>query len=771
MSQAEVDLRARTDMTRNQWSNVPGPDVGQNTAVSVSQASHVQAQHQNEMSASATPSVQGLEQVALTSPTGNPGTSTSSDEAPPQAQSVIYQCQHCSLMFVTEAEIRVHLQSHLAPKTLKETDQRQLTKHPHVKKNKQIDKEKQAHVFLTMNPLKKFECRYCLESFQDLEDLESHKLIHMTDEFECLTCGKFFSAKTALTLHERVHTGERPFACKKCGKAFAQHQHLVYHEMSHTGEKPHSCLVCDKRFVHQAALNMHMRTHTGEKPYACDLCGKRFKQRQHLLYHGQTHMTTKNFHCDECGKDFSHASSLKTHQKIHAGVRPFECSICNKKFIQKQHMLYHMGIHTGEKQFKCNLCEKSFVHNAALKAHMRNNHSDSFTDFTCDICQRECANLSSLQSHFRLHSGERPFSCSLCEKSFTQKQHLEYHMVTHTGLKKIQCRLCQKRFIHKSAFKTHNNNKHDGEGTFSVDCLKCGLAFDDEIMLKTHPCRKFDEEEHNASETVISNLASSGPEDSEPASSLSLNTSSQSGESHSEGAPQPCGIMETDASLCSECGKFEKDHVGSHVCVNFCKIKEITKCKNPEPTESEATSNKTEQTPVKSVRIQEPENLDRKSGKSVKKLGKSSTKAIKSPCESASTKRSLGKSGEVPPPKVKKSRKSSKPKQVVPTCTTSANVCAADSAMSYKCLDCGSTFVDVSDLITHVHSHAKKPQEPAPPKKSAVDSEIDDKSSDSNSMDRTGEFECPECEEKFSRMSVLHAHLRKHSVEQPLLAS
>ncbi|KAM9364776.1 uncharacterized protein KZ484_010950 [Pholidichthys leucotaenia] len=329
---------------------------------------------------------------------------------------------------------------------------------------------------------KPFSCETCGQSFNERGTLKSHMRIHTGEKpFSCETCGQSFNRRDTLKTHMTIHTGEKPFSCQTCGQSFNRRSHLKTHMRIHTGEKPFSCETCGQSFTGCGDLNAHTRIHTGEKPFSCETCGQSFNRSSDLKTHMRIHTGEKPFSCETCGQSFNRRSSLKTHVRIHTGEKPFSCETCGQRFNERGALKRHMRIHTGEKPFSCETCGQRFTRCGDLKIHTRIHTGEK--PFSCETCGQSFNRRSDLKTHTRIHTGEKPFSCETCGQRFNERGTLKCHMRIHTGEKPFSCETCGQRFSCRSSLKIHVRI-HTGEKPFF--CESCGQNFTQYGSLISH---------------------------------------------------------------------------------------------------------------------------------------------------------------------------------------------------------------------------------------------------------------------------------------------
>lgn len=311
-----------------------------------------------------------------------------------------------------------------------------------------------------------------------------------TLKHRCRYCGKIFGSDSALQIHLRSHTGERPFKCNMCPSSFTTKGNLKVHYQRHTQQESQF----DMMMMHANRSTQFPFLTKSESPYNV----QSHDGQLHSLDNAKTNPI----------KMISTSPADKMHSKLETSATDLTKpkNIDSERNIQKQMPLI------SESPARPSSSEKISLKNFELLRDQRPNSNTSadsmllynlrktstshkkawenFIEITktpetsklqnmvdkldpnlrdpnkCPLCHRILSCRSALRQHYRTHTGERPFRCRLCGRSFTTKGNLK----THIGIHKLQplmssmhkCPICHKKYSNALVLQQHVNT-HTGE--------------------------------------------------------------------------------------------------------------------------------------------------------------------------------------------------------------------------------------------------------------------------------------------------------------------
>ncbi|XP_078473635.1 sal-like protein 1 [Lampetra planeri] len=311
---------------------------------------------------------------------------------------------------------------------------------------------------------------------------------------KCRYCGKVFGSDSALQIHLRSHTGERPFKCNICGSRFTTRGNLKVHFQRHKEQYPDISMN-----PHPVAEHLDNVVTKSGLPYGMSISAEEsaaVRENDKIAYPPLKPSDDGAFGIGGIGGG-DKLSSVKVERGMGQGGRDDETAVSfatstNYMFYNKMNSLSNSeaSAHVSRANFEERLrsdfsygsggggfpdprrrSETSKLEQLVQSLEERGLPGGSAgapgddgagvgaVPNQCGVCHRVLSCPSALKVHMRTHTGERPHKCKVCGRAYTTKANLVLHYAVHRGKPAVRalhsCPICQKQFTNAMVLQQH----------------------------------------------------------------------------------------------------------------------------------------------------------------------------------------------------------------------------------------------------------------------------------------------------------------------------
>ncbi|XP_040208769.1 sal-like protein 2 isoform X2 [Rana temporaria] len=308
------------------------------------------------------------------------------------------------------------------------------------------------------------------------------QLERSSGKHKCRFCAKVFGSDSALQIHLRSHTGERPYKCNICGNRFTTRGNLKVHFHRHREKYPHI-----QMNPHPVPEHLDYVLTSNGLPYGMSVPPE--KAEEEIIEKKPVVppiMSTEGFFSSSVNQGLpalnklvlvkANDTALKNSNvcpkaKSDENTPPIERSSTGTADVSSRMQLSKLvtsfpswallasHFKSGGFPFSYTVEPLAYSETSKLQQLVEKIDKQATVPNQCVICLRVLSCPRALRLHYNQHGGERPFKCKICGRAFSTKGNLKAHFVGHkTSLSskpQNSCPICQKKFTNAVTLQQH----------------------------------------------------------------------------------------------------------------------------------------------------------------------------------------------------------------------------------------------------------------------------------------------------------------------------